>query len=1071
MTTNDPYHLRLPNLTELQRSSFCWLLQEGLAEVIRNFSPISNSEENLEIHILSDKYKLKYPKNNPSEAIRKNSTYCTEIHIPVIIVNKEKKVTKEQEICFGELPLMTERGTFIINGTERVIINQIIRSPGIYYTIHTNSQKDKTYSGNLISNRGAWIKFELDKHGLIWARIDKSRRVLIHIFLKALGLTDLDIYHGVKNPNLLKKTFCLKGNSMPEAAFIELSSKFIATDEESLAEGQEIIYSRFFDPKRYDLGKVGRYKLNKKLQLSVPRSITVLTPQDILACIDYLINLKLSLNEPDNIDHLSNRRVRSVGELLQNQIRIGLQRLEKFTREQMISCAKDTTDANSLLNPKPIQASIREFFGSSQLSQFMDQTNPLAEITHKRRISALGLGGLHRDRIGSSVRDIHPSHYGRICPIETPEGQNAGLIGVLSIYARVNTYGFLETPFNKIVNSREIQNNSPTYLTADQEDLLYIAPADTITNLKGQIQKHTLTAKHQQEFIQILTTKTNWKPVSPIQTISIATSLIPFLEHNDANRSLMGSNMQRQAVPLLFPEKPLVGTGFEAQIARDSKTVVTSLTKGNVTYVSSKKVCIENTRGIEICYHLQKYERTNQDTCINQKPLVWYGDSIIKGQVIADGLATEGGELALGQNVLVAYMPWEGYNYEDAILVSDRLIYDNVYTSVHIEKYEIEARRTKLGHEEITKKVPNTSSHLLRNLDKNGIIARGSWVEGGDVLVGKITPKKDAEQPLLSKLMKAILVEKIREVKDTSLRMPDNNAGRILDVRVLTKKSSDEISTGANIMVRIYVAQTRKLKVGDKMAGRHGNKGIVSKILPRQDMPYLPDGTPIDIVLNPLGVPSRMNVGQIFECLLGLAAEHLGKRFRILPFDEMQGREASRVLINNSLLDAKLKTGKNWLFSLDHPGKMILYDGRTGEPFKNPITVGVSYILKLAHLVDDKMHARSTGPYSLVTQQPLGGKAQHGGQRLGEMEVWALEAYGASYTLQEFLTIKSDDMEGRNEALRAMIKGTPMPKPRTPESFKVLLKELLSLGLDVTAHKTNQQHKGIKNTKTQDQQK
>jgi DNA-directed RNA polymerase subunit beta len=719
----------------------------------------------------------------------------------------------------------------------------------------------------------------------------------------------------------------------------------------------------------------------------------------------------------------------------------------------MTLCDLTTLTPTTLVNPKPIIASIREFFGSSQLSQFMDQTNPLAELTHKRRVSALGPGGLSRDRAGFAVRDIHPSHYGRICPIETPEGPNAGLIGVLATHARINAYGFIETPFYKVESGKVLNDQPPVYLTADQENDIWVAPGDIPLDQNKNILGDVIPVRYRQEFITSRPDQVDYIGVSPLQVISIATSLIPFIEHDDANRALMGSNMQRQAVPLLFPESPLVGTGLEAQAARDSGMVTVSRSKGVVTYVSADEICITDEDSHEISYHLHKYQRSNQDTCINQRPSVWLGEQVVPGQVLADGAATEGGELALGQNILVAYVPWEGYNFEDAFLISERLVYNDVYTSVHIEKFEIEARQTKLGSEEITRELPNVGEHALRKLDDNGIINVGSWVEAGDILVGKVTPKGESDQPPEGKLLRAIFGEKARDVRDTSLRVPNGGRGRILDIRIFTREKGDELPTGANIVIRVYIAQSRKIQVGDKMAGRHGNKGIISKILPRQDMPYLPDGTPVDLVLNPLGVPSRMNVGQIFECLLGLAAENLNQRFKIIPFDEMNGAEASRVLINEKLIQARDVSEKDWIFDLRHPGKTPLFDGRTGEKFDNPVMLGISYMLKLVHLVDDKIHARSTGPYSLVTQQPLGGKAQHGGQRLGEMEVWALEAFGASYTLQELLTVKSDDMQGRNETLNAIVKGKPIPRPGTPESFKVLMRELQSLCLDIGAYK------------------
>ena len=1043
----------LPDLVEIQRASFCWFLEEGLAEEIKNFSPITDYTDNLELHLLGDEYKLKYPKYSINECKRRDATYSVQLYVPARLVNKEDGTIKDQEVFIGDLPLMTDRGTFFINGAERVIVNQIVRSPGIYYKSETDKQGRRTYNSSLISNRGAWVKFETDKNDLVWVRIDKTRKIAAHVFLKAMGLSDSDIYNGLRHPEYLKKTFRVEGNYTIEESLIQMYAKLRPGEPATVTGGQQILYSRFFDPKRYDLGKVGRYKLNKKLGLSVPENIRVLTPQDTLAAIDYLINLKFDLGEVDDIDHLGNRRVRSVGELLQNQVRVGLNRLERIVRERMTICDSNSLTPNTLVNPKPIVAAIREFFGSSQLSQFMDQTNPLAELTHKRRISALGPGGLNRDRAGFAVRDIHLSHYGRICPIETPEGPNAGLIGVLATHARINSYGFIETPYYRVEDGKALTTSVPVYLAADQEDEFRIAPGDTPIDNEQKIKSEIVPVRYRQEFTATKKELVDYLAVSPIQVISIATSLIPFVEHDDANRALMGSNMQRQAVPLLYPESPLIGTGLEAQAARDSGMVVVSLEDGVVTYISADRICVTSKEGKEIAYNLQKYQRSNQDTCINQRPSVWLGEEVVTGQVIADGAATEGGELALGQNILIAYVPWEGYNYEDAFLVSERLVYNDVYTSVHIEKYEIEARQTKLGSEEITRELPNVGEYSLRKLDDNGIIVIGSWVESGDILVGKVTPKGESDQPPEGKLLRAIFGEKAKDVRDTSLRVPNGGKGRILDVRIFTREKGDELPAGANIVIRVYIAQTRKIQVGDKMAGRHGNKGIISRILPRQDMPYLPDGTPVDLVLNPLGVPSRMNVGQIFESLLGLAAEHLNKRFKIVPFDEMHGAEASRVLINNKLMSAKNESDKDWIFDLEHPGKIRLFDGRTGEAFDNPVMVGISYMLKLVHLVDDKIHARSTGPYSLVTQQPLGGKAQHGGQRLGEMEVWALEAFGASYTLQELLTVKSDDMQGRNETLNAIVKGKPIPRPGTPESFKVLMRELQSLGLDIGAYK------------------
>ncbi|MGL5192164.1 MAG: DNA-directed RNA polymerase subunit beta, partial [Chroococcales cyanobacterium] len=729
-------------------------------------------------------------------------------------------------------------------------------------------------------------------------------------------------------------------------------------------------------------------------------------------------------------------------------------------RERMTVSDADSLTPASLVNPKPLVAAIKEFFGSSQLSQFMDQTNPLAELTHKRRLSALGPGGLTRERAGFAVRDIHPSHYGRICPIETPEGPNAGLIGSLATHARVNPYGFIETPFYPVENGRVLRERGALFMTADEEDDLRVAPGDITVDEGGYIQGETVPVRYRQDFTTTTPDQVDYVAVSPVQIISVATSLIPFLEHDDANRALMGSNMQRQAVPLLLPERPLVGTGLEAQAARDSGMVVVSRTDGMVTFVDATKIRVQDPNGREMEYLLQKYQRSNQDTCLNQRPLVFEGDDVVAGQVLADGSSTEGGELALGQNIIVAYMPWEGYNYEDAILISERLVYDDLYTSIHIEKYEIEARQTKLGPEEITREIPNVGEDSLRQLDEGGIIRIGAWVESGDILVGKVTPKGESDQPPEEKLLRAIFGEKARDVRDNSLRVPNGEKGRVVDVRVFTREQGDELPPGANMVVRVYVALKRKIQVGDKMAGRHGNKGIISRILPIEDMPYLPDGTPLDIVLNPLGVPSRMNVGQVFECLLGWAGQNLGSRFKVVPFDEMHGPEKSRESVHGKLQEARQKTGKDWLFDENNPGKTTVYDGRTGEPFDRPITVGKAYILKLVHLVDDKIHARSTGPYSLVTQQPLGGKAQQGGQRFGEMEVWALEAFGAAYTLQELLTVKSDDMQGRNEALNAIVKGKAIPRPGTPESFKVLMRELQSLCLDIAVHKVQTQEDG-----------
>ncbi|MEB3301414.1 MAG: DNA-directed RNA polymerase subunit beta [Cyanobium sp.] len=1047
----------LPDLVEVQRASFKWFLEKGLIEELDSFSPITDYTGKLELHFIGDEYRLKRPRHDVEEAKRRDATFASQMYVTCRLVNKETGEIKEQEVFIGELPLMTERGTFIINGAERVIVNQIVRSPGVYFKDEQDKNGRKTFNASLIPNRGAWLKFETDKNDLLHVRVDKTRKINAHVLMRAIGLSDNDVLDKLRHPEYYQKSIAAandEGISSEDQALLELYKKLRPGEPPSVSGGQQLLHSRFFDAKRYDLGRVGRYKINKKLRLTIPDAVRTLTPEDVLSTIDYLINLELDVGGAslDDIDHLGNRRVRSVGELLQNQVRVGLNRLERIIKERMTVGETDSLTPAQLVNPKPLVAAIKEFFGSSQLSQFMDQTNPLAELTHKRRISALGPGGLTRERAGFAVRDIHPSHYGRICPIETPEGPNAGLIGSLATHARVNEYGFIETPFWKVENGVVIKSGEPIYLSADLEDECRIAPGDISTDSEGLITSDLVPVRYRQDFEKVPPQQVDYVQLSPVQVISVATSLIPFLEHDDANRALMGSNMQRQAVPLLRPERPLVGTGLETQVARDSGMVPITRVNGTVTFVDATAIVIRDDEGGEHTHYLQKYQRSNQDTCLNQRPIVKQGDQVIAGQVLANGSACEGGEIALGQNVMIAYMPWEGYNYEDAILVSERLVHDDLYTSVHIEKYEIEARQTKLGPEEITREIPNVAEESLRNLDEMGIIRIGAYVESGDILVGKVTPKGESDQPPEEKLLRAIFGEKARDVRDNSLRVPSTERGRVVDVRIYTREQGDELPPGANMVVRVYVAQRRKIQVGDKMAGRHGNKGIISRILPREDMPYLPDGTPIDIVLNPLGVPSRMNVGQVFECLMGWASAHLGCRVKVIPFDEMHGAEKSKQTVQAYLEEAAKQPGKDWVYDPENPGKIQLIDGRSGEPFDQPVTVGYAHILKLVHLVDDKIHARSTGPYSLVTQQPLGGKAQQGGQRLGEMEVWALEAYGAAYTLQELLTVKSDDMQGRNEALNAIVKGKPIPRPGTPESFKVLMRELQSLGLDIAVY-------------------
>ena len=1047
----------LPDLVEVQRASFKWFLDQGLIEELESFSPITDYTGKLELHFIGSEYRLKRPRHDVEEAKRRDATFASQMYVTCRLVNKETGEIKEQEVFIGELPLMTERGTFIINGAERVIVNQIVRSPGVYFKDEMDKNGRRTYNASVIPNRGAWLKFETDKNDLLHVRVDKTRKINAHVLMRAMGLSDNDVLDKLRHPEFYKKSIDAandEGISSEDQALLELYKKLRPGEPPSVSGGQQLLQTRFFDPKRYDLGRVGRYKINKKLRLTIPDTVRTLTHEDVLSTLDYLINLELDVGGAslDDIDHLGNRRVRSVGELLQNQVRVGLNRLERIIKERMTVGETDSLTPAQLVNPKPLVAAIKEFFGSSQLSQFMDQTNPLAELTHKRRISALGPGGLTRERAGFAVRDIHPSHYGRLCPIETPEGPNAGLINSLATHARVNEYGFIETPFWKVENGVVLKDGDPIYLSADREDEVRVAPGDVATEDDGRISADLIPVRYRQDFEKVPPEQVDYVALSPVQVISVATSLIPFLEHDDANRALMGSNMQRQAVPLLRPERALVGTGLETQVARDSGMVPISRVNGTVTYVDANAIVVQDEDGNDHTHFLQKYQRSNQDTCLNQRPIVRCGDPVIVGQVMADGSACEGGEIALGQNVLIAYMPWEGYNYEDALLVSERLVTDDLYTSVHIEKYEIEARQTKLGPEEITREIPNVAEESLGNLDEMGIIRVGAFVESGDILVGKVTPKGESDQPPEEKLLRAIFGEKARDVRDNSLRVPGTERGRVVDVRIYTREQGDELPPGANMVVRVYVAQRRKIQVGDKMAGRHGNKGIISRILPREDMPYLPDGTPVDIVLNPLGVPSRMNVGQVFELLMGWAASNLDCRVRIVPFDEMHGAEKSQQTVETFLKEAAKQPGKGWVYAPEDPGKLQLRDGRTGLPFDQPVAVGYSHFLKLVHLVDDKIHARSTGPYSLVTQQPLGGKAQQGGQRLGEMEVWALEAYGAAYTLQELLTVKSDDMQGRNEALNAIVKGKPIPRPGTPESFKVLMRELQSLGLDIAVY-------------------
>ena len=1037
----------LPDLIEVQKKSFEWFLKEGLKEELLSFSPIKDYTGRLELHFLPN-YTFDNAKYSVEEARIHDATYAKQLRAMIRLVNRDSGEIKEQEVYIGDIPTMTDKGTFIVNGAERVIVSQIVRSPGVYFKREISPAGKRLYNATMIPNRGAWLKIETDSNDLIYVKIDKNRKILATTLLKAMGITVGEMESLFTHFDFLKKTLDKDTAETTDDALIEVYKKLRPGDPASPQGGRQILEARFFDEKKYDIGRVGRYKLNKKLNLNIPKNQRTLTVQDIVASIEYLINLTYDEGSVDDIDHLGNRRIRSVGELLQNQFRVGLSRIERIVKERMTLQDSETLTPLNLLNVKPLNAAIKEFFGSSQLSQFMDQTNPLAELTHKRRISALGPGGLMRERAGFAVRDIHPSHYGRICPIETPEGPNAGLIGSLATHAKVNDYGFVETPFFVVKDG--VVTDEVHYLTADEDENLRIAPADVQLNEDRTFKDDYVPVRYKSEFTMGESNKVDYMGVSPIQVISVATSLIPFIEHDDANRALMGSNMQRQAVPLLITMRPVVGTGLEARAAKDSGMVVVSEVDGVVERVVGEEIIIRDKEGNPHLYQLMKYLRSNQDTCINQKPIVKEGEKVKAGDVIADGASTDCGELSLGKNVLVAYMPWEGYNYEDAILLSERCVHDDVFTSVHIEKLEIDARQTKLGPEEITREIPNVSEDSLRHLDERGIVRIGARVYADDILVGKVTPKGESEHPPEEKLLRAIFAEKARDVKDNSLRVPHGEGGRVLDVKVFDREKGDELPPGANTVIRVYIAQKRKVSVGDKLSGRHGNKGIVSRILPKEDMPFMPDGTPVDIVLNPLGVPSRMNVGQTYELLLGLAAYLTGNHYEAPSFDEMHGDNQSEIATKQELLRGIKESGCDWV---TEDGKVRLIDGRTGVPFDEPVAVGLSYILKLVHLVDDKIHARSTGPYSLVTQQPLGGKAQFGGQRFGEMEVWALEAYGAAYTLQEMLTIKSDDVNGRNRAYEAIVKGDNIPRPGIPESFKVLVRELQSIGLDIAVAK------------------
>jgi len=1173
--------LPVPDLIEIQKKSYNDLIEKGLKEVFEDISPISDYADNLKLEFID--YRIQNtPKYDVEECKERDVNYAAPLKVTVRLINKETGEAKVQEVFMGDFPLMTDKGTFIINGAERVIVSQLVRSPGVYYdkTIETKSGKD-LFMSTVIPNRGAWLEFETDVNDCAWVRVDRTRKLPATVLLRAMGLgqnEDIIDYYG--NDPYIEATFKKDSSVGVNEGLIEIYKRLRPGEPPTAESATMLIEALFFDPKRYDLARVGRYKFNKKLSIATrltglvsrdtladpmtgevlvmagekftkesarrvqdaginfvtvviedeefrvsgnhfvdakcylpfdpeeaginedvhypslmrvmaaaggdaealeaiaaelvgdadvknPRyveklsqleelmantaeaeealkalcteAITLLIPkhiirEDMFASFNYLIGLRFGIGVTDDIDHLGNRRLRSVGELLQNQLRVGLSRLERVVRERMSIQDMDLATPSNLINIRPVTAAIKEFFGSSQLSQFMDQTNPLAELTHKRRLSALGPGGLNRERASFEVRDVHHSHYGRMCPIETPEGPNIGLIGSLATYARINEYGFIESPYRIVDKETHKVTDEVRYMTADEEDNYIIAQANEPIGEDGMYSAKSIICRYQDQFVDVTPDKVDLMDVSPKQLVSIATGMIPFLENDDANRALMGSNMQRQAVPLLIPEAPIVGTGMEYKAAYDSGVLIKSREAGVIHKVDADEIVVKEDTGELMTYRMIKFARSNQGTCINQLPLVSAGERVEKGQVLADGPSTDKGEIALGKNILIGFMTWEGYNYEDAILMSDRLVKDDVFTSIHIEEYEAQARDTKLGAEEITRDIPNVGDDALKDLDSRGIIRIGAEVRSGDILVGKVTPKGETELTAEERLLRAIFGEKVREVRDTSLRVPHGEGGIVVDVKVFTREDKDELTAGVNKLVRVYIAQRRKISVGDKVAGRHGNKGVVSRILPVEDMPFLPDGTPLDIVLNPLGVPSRMNIGQVLEVHLGMAAKALGWKVATPVFDGASEEDIEELLAKSGL---------------SPDGKTVLYDGRSGEPFENRVTVGYMYILKLHHLVDDKIHARSTGPYSLVTQQPLGGKAQFGGQRFGEMEVWALEAYGAAYTLQEILTVKSDDVTGRVKTYEAIIKGQNIPTPGVPESFKVLVKELQALALDI----------------------
>jgi DNA-directed RNA polymerase subunit beta len=1093
-----PEILRIPDLIAIQRQSFEWLMTDGLRETFEEISPIEDYTGQMALTF--GEHRFEEPEFSIEECREKDHTYSRKLHVQAEFQNRNTGEIKSQSVFMGDFPVMTDQGTFIINGTERVVTSQLVRSPGVIFEQEQDKTTDKLLTScRVIPARGAWLEFDVDKKDTVGVRLDRKRRLPVTVLLRGLGMGEAEILERFGESETMRYTLEKDHTKTEEDALIEIYRRLRPGEPPSAESGRQLLNGLFFSPKRYDLAKVGRYKINKKLSLDDGEHTELtLTPADVVATVDYLV--RLHEGDPvcttDDQDHFGNRRLRSVGELIQNQVRVGLARMERVVRERMTTQDAEAITPQTLINIRPVVAAIKEFFGTSQLSQFMDQTNPLAALTHRRRLSALGPGGLSRERAGFEVRDVHPSHYGRMCPIETPEGPNIGLIGNLSTYARINAYGFVETPYRKVVDGRVA--DQVDYLTADDEDLYVIAQANAEVDRDGRfIGDRVLVRQGSRsagvtgrrsfrtagdggsqgvavtgEVAQVPPEEVDYMDVSPRQMVSVATALIPFLEHDDANRALMGANMQRQAVPLLRSEAPLVGTGMERRVAIDAGGVVVAEQPGTVERVSADLITVRHSDGGVHNYRLRKFERSNQGTCINQKPIVAEGQRIAAGDVLADGPCTDEGELALGKNLLVAFMPWEGHNYEDAIILSERLVKEDILTSIHIEEHEVDARDTKLGAEEITRDIPNVSEDVLKDLDERGIIRIGAEVDPGDVLVGKVTPKGETELTPEERLLRAIFGEKAREVRDTSLKVPHGETGKVIGVRVFSREAGDDLNPGVNQLVRVYVAQKRKISDGDKLAGRHGNKGVIAKILPEEDMPFLADGTPVDIILNPLGVPSRMNIGQVLETHLGWAADR-GWSFDKLPSwaktagwtTDSRASDQRRNLATpvfdgasehaiEQLLDASLGTYLDPATGderklVNAEGKAQLYDGRTGEPYPSRVTVGFIYILKLLHLVDDKIHARSTGPYSMITQQPLGGKAQFGGQRFGEMEVWALEAYGAAFALQELLTIKSDDVHGRVKVYEAIVKGENIPEPGIPESFKVLIKEMQSLCLNV----------------------